>query len=84
LKRISSYNNPKGNADTERIMCTLKEECLWLKEWRSPFHLAQELEHWIEVQSNQNYLHSSLAYKTPCQVEAQFNNSHITQLNTLD
>jgi putative transposase len=27
----TSYNNPKGNADTERVMRTLKEECLWLR-----------------------------------------------------
>jgi putative transposase len=25
---FTSYNNPKGNADTERFMRTLKEECL--------------------------------------------------------
>jgi putative transposase len=27
---FTSYNNPKGNADTERFMRTLKEECLCL------------------------------------------------------
>jgi hypothetical protein len=25
---FTSYNNPKGNADTERVMRTLKEKCL--------------------------------------------------------
>jgi putative transposase len=34
---FTSDNNPKGNADTERVMRTLKEECLWLQEWTSPF-----------------------------------------------
>ena len=34
---FTSYNNPKGNADTERVMRTLKEECLGLREWTSPF-----------------------------------------------
>ena len=29
---FTSYNNPKGNADTERFMRTLKEERLWLQE----------------------------------------------------
>jgi putative transposase len=28
----TSYNNPKGNAETERFMRTLKEEFVWLKE----------------------------------------------------
>jgi putative transposase len=27
---FTSYSNPKGNADTERVIRTLKEECLWL------------------------------------------------------
>jgi putative transposase len=26
----TSYNNPKGNAETERFMRTMKEELLWL------------------------------------------------------
>jgi putative transposase len=29
---FASYNNPRGNADTERFMRTLKEECLCLQE----------------------------------------------------
>jgi putative transposase len=34
---LTSCNNPKGNADTERVIRTLKEECLWLYEWTCPF-----------------------------------------------
>ena len=40
---FTSYNNPKGNADTERMMRTLKEELLWLNEWRSASELADRL-----------------------------------------
>lgn len=29
---FTSYNNPKRNAETERMMRTLKEELLWLRE----------------------------------------------------
>ena len=29
---FTRYSNPQGNADTERFMRTLKEECLWLQE----------------------------------------------------
>jgi putative transposase len=36
---FTSYNNPKGNVDTERFMRTLPEECLWLQEWGCPFAL---------------------------------------------
>ena len=32
---FTAYNNPKGNADTERMMRTLKEELCWLQEWSS-------------------------------------------------
>jgi hypothetical protein len=28
----TSHNNPKGNADPERMMCTLKEGCRWLQK----------------------------------------------------
>jgi len=30
---FTSYNNPKGNAETERFMRTMKEECTWLREF---------------------------------------------------
>jgi hypothetical protein len=29
---FTSNNNPKGHADTEQLMHTPKEECLWLQE----------------------------------------------------
>ena len=61
---FTSYNNPKGNADTERIFRTLKEELLWLQEWHSPVELGQKLEKWV-ADYNAGYLHSSLGYKSP-------------------
>jgi putative transposase len=33
---FTSDNNPKGIADTERVIHTLKEECSWLQKWTSP------------------------------------------------
>ena len=38
---FTSYHYPKGNADTERVIRTLKEECLGLQEWTCPFALIQ-------------------------------------------
>ena len=61
---FTSYHNPKGNADTERSIRTLKEECVWLREWRSPFELADAVARWFES-FNVSYLHSSLGYRTP-------------------
>ncbi len=72
---FTSYSNPKGNADTERVMRTLKEECLWLHEWTCPFQLAQALADWISYY-NEHYLHSALAYRTPAQCERDYDNGH--------
>lgn len=74
---FTSYNNPKGNADTERLMRTLKEALLWLREWTSLQQLEQALETWI-AWYNTRYLHSALGYRTPCQIEQQ-PLSHSTQ-----
>lgn len=67
----TSYNNPKGNAETERFMRTMKEELLWLREWRSVDELSKELEMWVD-QYNSGYLHSALGYRTPVEVEEEY------------
>ena len=67
---FTSYNNPKGNADTERLMRTLKEELLWLHEWTSPLELERALTAWIEWYNTRN-LYSALGYRTPCKFEQQ-------------
>ena len=67
---FTSYNNPKGNADTERTMRTLKEELLWLQEWNSLEHLKTSLSLWVN-EFNTTYLHSALGWKTPQSVHDQ-------------
>ena len=76
---FTSYNNPKGNADTERVFRTMKEELIWLREWNSPFELADALGKWIEYY-NGKYLHSALGYKTPIKFEEEYQNSQVTLL----
>jgi putative transposase len=71
---FTSDNNPKGNADTARCIRTLKEECLWLKEWTCPSTLITALEAWITTY-NEHYLHSALSYKSPGQFERDYYNS---------
>ena len=80
---FTSYNNPKGNADTERIFRTMKEELLWLKEWTSPFELIDTLKNWISYY-NGSYLHSTLGYKSPIKFEEECRNNQLTLLTTLD
>jgi transposase InsO family protein len=75
---FTSYNNPKGNADTERLFRTMKEELLWLREWTSPFTLVDLLNNWIQYYNNA-YLHSTLGYKPPNKFEEEY----FTSQNTL-
>jgi transposase InsO family protein len=58
---FTSDNNPKGNADTERFMRILTEECLWLQEWTCPLELMHALKTWL-THYNEQYLHSALGY----------------------
>lgn len=63
IKQIfTSYNNPKGNADTERVLRTLKEDLIWIKEFTSFEDLREDLEKWI-YNYNAIYPHSALNYK---------------------
>lgn len=68
---FTSYNNPKGNADTERLFRTMKEELLWLREWVNPFDLMDAVGNWVGYY-NQDYLHSTLGYKSPNTFEKEF------------
>ena len=76
---FTSYNNPKGNADTERVFRTMKEELLWLREWRSPFELTDALGKWVDYY-NREYLHSALGYKSPNQFEEEYRNRQISPI----
>jgi len=68
---FTSYNNPKGNADTERMIRTIKEELLWLREWENEREVSIELDKWVEYY-NRSYLHSALGYKSPVQREEEY------------
>ena len=81
IKQIfTSYNNPKGNADTERMIRTMKEELLWLREWENERELGIELDKWIEYY-NRNYLHTAHGYRTPFQVKKEYCRNQDPQLN---
>lgn len=68
---FTSYNNPKGNADTERVFRTLKEEIIWTREYESIGQLETGIQQWIQYY-NYKYLHSSLGYKPPVQIEEEY------------
>jgi transposase InsO family protein len=69
IKQIfASYDNPKGNADTERVIRTLKEDLIWPNDFATPFELEAALDKWVN-DYNTDFPHSSLNYKTPCEYE---------------
>lgn len=68
---FTSYNNPKGNADTERVFRTLKEEIIWSREYGSMGQLESAIDQWVNYY-NTSYLHSALGYKPPLQIEAEY------------
>jgi transposase InsO family protein len=71
IKQIfASYNNPKGNADTERVLRTIKEDFIWVREFSNPIEFTETFKNWIEAYNN-DYPHSSLKYLTPCQFEKE-------------
>lgn len=65
---FTSYNNPKGNADTERIFRTMKGELIWVGEWTSPFQFVDELSRRI-TDYNKNNLYTALNYQAPNKFE---------------
>lgn len=68
---FTSYNNPKGNAETERVFRTLKEEIIWTREYERMGELETAIQQWIEYY-NSSYLHSSLGYKPPVEIEKEY------------
>lgn len=71
IKQIfASYNNPKGNADTERVIRTIKEDIIWTNEFNSIVEFTERFKQWVEDYNN-DYPHSTLSYCTPCQFEKE-------------
>lgn len=60
-----SYDNPRGNAETERVIRTVKEELLWLNEFSSFEEACEGIGNWIRNDYNQLYVHSSIGYRSP-------------------
>ena len=63
---FTSFNNPKGNADTERVMLTIKEDIVWPYDWQCPVAFEERFKTWIDDYNN-DYPHMALGWKTPAQ-----------------
>ncbi|MDD5465935.1 MAG: integrase core domain-containing protein [Candidatus Omnitrophica bacterium] len=74
IKQIfTTWSNPKGNFDTERVMRTIKEDIVWCYDWDNPFDFEIALNKWID-NYNTDYPHQALNNLTPKQYcETYFN-----------
>jgi transposase InsO family protein len=71
IKQIfASYNNPKGNADTERVMGTIKREFVWINEFHSPIDFIERFASWVNGY-NTDRPHSTIKHRTPCDFEKE-------------
>ena len=68
---FASYSNPKGNADTKRVIRTLKEDLVWPREFDIVQAFAAALKQWVK-DYNEDFPHSALNYETPCDYERWF------------
>ena len=61
---FASYGNPKGNADTERMMRTIKEDLIYSNDFQTFNELETALATWTK-RYNEEFLHSTLGYEKP-------------------
>jgi len=69
----TSFSNPKGNADTERVFRTFKEDVVWPNEFDSYDRTTAEVDRWVHFY-NTEYPHSSLGEISPTQFENKIQN----------
>ena len=63
---FTAYANPKGNADTERLIRTVKEELCWLREWSSVEELKIEVEKFVKYFNDKLFTFSTWLQNTEC------------------
>jgi transposase InsO family protein len=67
VKQIfTTWSNPKGNSDTERVMRTIKEDIVWPYDWDNPFEFEVRLAKWIN-DYNTDFPNQALGNLTPRQ-----------------
>lgn len=67
---FAPVGRPTGNAVAERVIRTMKEEVVWLKDWESLEELRAALERWLE-RYNTERPHQALDWQTPAERRAE-------------
>lgn len=70
LHTFAPVGRPTGNAVVERLIRTLKEEVVWLRDWKNAAELRAALEEWVR-RYNTRRPHQALDWKTPAEVRAE-------------
>ena len=65
---FASYGNPKGNADTERVIRTIKDDLVYPNEFANFTDFEEKLAVWVK-KYNEEFPHSSLGYVPPYDYE---------------
>ena len=69
---LSARGRPTDNPYAERVIRTLKEEEVYLNEYRSVSEAREEIGRFIDQVYNAKRIHSALGYLTPAEYEAQW------------
>lgn len=67
---LAPVGRPTGNAVAERVIRTMKEECIWLRDWNNLAELEIALALW-QADYNERRPHQSLGWKTPAEKRAE-------------
>ncbi len=77
-KHVYQSMSRKGNRWDKRMaesfFKSLKSELIYHEEYKTIEHAEQEVFEYMEVWYNRKRLHSALGYKTPVEIENEFNN----------
>lgn len=66
---MAAVGSPNENGYAERLIRTIKEEEVYLSEYRSMAEARQQIGHFIEVVYARERVHSALGYLTPAEFE---------------
>ncbi len=66
---FAPVGRPTGNAVAERTIRSMKEECIWLADWRDIDELGVALEKWART-FNEDRPHPDLGWQTPAERSA--------------
>lgn len=69
---MADKGKPSDNGYAERLIRTIKEEEVYLSEYRNMAEARQQIGHFIDVVYPQLRIHSSLGYMTPAEFEAEY------------